>query len=97
MVTWKEFRNGHNHNVNYGEIGIKILESKEPEDLWKWVEGQNLSEFEKGIVVGLITAWVELFVKKKEYINFKADKKDTGTIEINGMEVLKDNDIFTAG
>jgi hypothetical protein len=36
-------------------------------------------------------------VKKKEYTNFKTDKKDSQTIEINEMEVLKDNDIFTAG
>lgn len=33
MVTRKEFRDGYNHNVNYGEIGSKILESNEPEDL----------------------------------------------------------------
>ena len=97
MVTWREFRNGHNHNVNYGEIGIKILESKEPENLWKWVETQNFSEFEKGIVVGLMTAWIEIFVKNKAHINFKTDKKDTETIEINEMEVLKDNDIFKVG
>ena len=95
MVTWREFRNGYIHNVNYGEIGIKILESKEPEDLWKWVESQNFSEFEKGIVVGLMTAWIEIFVKKKAHINFETE--DDETIEINEMEVLKDNDIFTVG
>lgn len=42
MVTRREFRNGHSHNVNYGEIGIKILESKEPEDLWKLKISLNL-------------------------------------------------------
>lgn len=81
MVTWREFRNGHTHNVNYSEIAIKILESEGPEDLWKWVENQNFSEFEKGIVVGLMTAWIEIFVKNKEHINFKTDKKDTETEE----------------
>jgi len=81
MVTWEEFRNGHDHDVNYGEIGSKILESNEPEDLWKWVETQNFSEFEKGIVVGLMTARIEIFVKNKEHINFKTDKKDTETEE----------------
>jgi len=67
------------------EIGSKILET------------QNFSEFEKGIVVGLMTAWIDIFLKNKEHINFKTDKKDTGTIEINGIEVLKDNDIFKVG
>lgn len=41
-----------------------------------------------------MTAWIEIFLKNKEHINFKTGKKDTETIEINGMEVLKDNDIF---
>jgi hypothetical protein len=85
MVTWEEFRNGYKHNVNYGEIGSKILESKEPDALWIWVETQNFSEFEKGIVVGLMTAWVEIFVKNRANINFKTGKKDTETIEINGI------------
>lgn len=61
------------------------------------METQNFSEFEKGIVVGLMIARIEIFVKKKKYINFETDKKDTENIEINGMEVLKDNDIFKVG
>lgn len=74
MVTWGEFRDGHTHSVNYGEIGVKILESKDTENLWRWAESQNFSEFEKGIVVGLMTAWVEIFVKNRAHFNF--DRKE---------------------
>lgn len=81
MVTWEEFRNGHDHNVDYGEIGKKVLESEDTGDLWKWVENQNFSEFEKGVVAGIMMTWIEVFVKNKEHINFKIDKKDAETEE----------------
>lgn len=28
MATWREFRNGHNHNINYGEIGSTAEQKK---------------------------------------------------------------------
>jgi hypothetical protein len=63
MTTFEEFQNGATHNVDYGEIGKKIIELRDNDELWKWVETKNFSEFEKGIVVGFMTAWVEIFVE----------------------------------
>ncbi len=83
MTTWKEFRSGYKHHVNYGEIGNKIIESKEPEDLWKWVESQNFSEFEKGIVVGLMQAWIEIYIDKN---NFEKNK-NRWPIENNNEDI----------
>jgi hypothetical protein len=64
MTTYEEFQKGTLHRVDYGEIGKKIIELRGNEELWKWVEAQNYSEFEKGIVVGFMTAWIEIYVKK---------------------------------
>ncbi len=31
MTTWEEFKKGLPHNVDYGKIGARILESKDNE------------------------------------------------------------------
>ncbi len=36
--------------------------------MFRWIEIQDFSEFEKGIVIGLMTAWIEIFVKNKNII-----------------------------
>lgn len=66
MTTWEEFKKGLPHNVDYGKIGTRILESKDNEEIFRWIEAQGFSEFEKGIVIGLMTAWIEIFVKNKD-------------------------------
>lgn len=65
MTTFEEFQKGALHHVDYGEIGKKLIELRDNDELWKWVETQKFSEFEKGIVVGFMTAWIEIFVNKK--------------------------------
>jgi hypothetical protein len=64
MITFEEFQKGALHSVDYGELGKKIIELRDNEELWKWIETQNYSEFEHGIVVGLMTAWIEIYAEK---------------------------------
>lgn len=64
MTTFEEFKKGASHNVDYVELGKKIIELRDNKKLWEWIETQNFSEFEKGIAVGFMIAWVEIFVNQ---------------------------------
>lgn len=69
MTTWEEFRKGHRHHVDYGDLGKRILELDKPEKLWSWLEVQDFSEFEKGLAVGFMMTWIEIFVKRNGVVN----------------------------
>lgn len=66
MTTFEEFQKGALHKVDYDKLGKKIMETKNNEKLWEWVETQNYSEFERGIAVGLMTAWIEIYCGGKK-------------------------------
>ena len=70
MTTYEEFKKGASHSVDYDEIGKKIIERRNNEELWKWVKDQNYSEFEHGIVVGFMTAWIEIFANGKWEVKY---------------------------